>query len=169
MPQDCVGAAGPGMPGKEDSRPAVDAPRGDGEAQRTGDTQAQNEGGVRPKRRQVFRACPSCRIARISCTESRPCPRCVRLKREPSCLADDPLQRRAKRKSKTAPHSAQEVALCQVDRPVTFRAASIQDQPGSPKPLYPTTWYRLPPLLPSTQTPSCSPLRSVPRPPPALS
>jgi hypothetical protein len=50
------------------------------------------------KRKQIFRACPSCRKAKARCTDYRPCPRCVRMKVSDACMLDDACQPRTKRR-----------------------------------------------------------------------
>lgn len=56
----------------------------------------------KPKRRQVFRACPMCRKVKARCVESRPCPRCVRLNRADICVQDDATVPRKRRKKADA-------------------------------------------------------------------
>lgn len=50
------------------------------------------------KRQQVFRACPSCRASKARCTDSRPCPRCIRMNQSDTCSLDDAKQPRSKRR-----------------------------------------------------------------------
>jgi hypothetical protein len=50
------------------------------------------------KRHQIHRACPGCRAAKARCTDTRPCPRCIKLGVESGCRLDDVNMPRAKRR-----------------------------------------------------------------------
>lgn len=79
---------------------------------------------VRAKRQQVSRACKACRTAKAKCTETRPCPRCVRLNCADACVDENnqdavPAKRRA----------GAMVTAGQVDRPIPFRGVSFVFKP----------------------------------------
>jgi hypothetical protein len=73
---------------------------------------------VRPsaktKRCQISRACQACRSAKAKCTETRPCPRCVRLKIADTC-GEDTRAGPAKR------HAGVMVTANRVERPIPFK------------------------------------------------
>jgi hypothetical protein len=50
------------------------------------------------KRQQIHRACPGCRAAKTRCTDTRPCPRCIKLGVDSGCRLDDVNMPRAKRR-----------------------------------------------------------------------
>ena len=85
---------------------------------------------VRPlaktKRHQISRACQACRSAKAKCTETRPCPRCVRLKIADTC-DEDTRAGPAKR------HAGVIVTANRVERPIPFKVCHNKSCQRSPK------------------------------------
>lgn len=85
--------------GKESAVKSGVKSESDGEASASflaADGEASDKG--QGKRQQVFRACPSCRASKARCTDSRPCPRCIRMNQSDACSLDDAKLPRAKRR-----------------------------------------------------------------------
>jgi hypothetical protein len=63
----------------------------------------------KPRRRQISRACPRCHVAKVACTETRPCPRCVKLQLGHACVELSGEQERTKRRRRCSEIRATQV------------------------------------------------------------
>ena len=57
---------------------------------------------AKKKRHQISLACRACRAAKTKCTEARPCTRCIKMKLEATCVAEQATRRRKRRVGSTA-------------------------------------------------------------------